>query len=1067
MTNPPRQGGVVDDQKAASGTDVFIVDNSDSDWKVLSYLREWAQFSQSVDIATGYFEIGSLLALDGEWQKVDYIRILMGDEVTLRTGRAFITARERVQRRVVDALQILDRSLEDEKEKNDFLKGVPAIVEAIRAGRIECRVYQHAKFHAKTYITHARSAVIGSFALVGSSNFTYPGLTQNVEMNVQITGSQVRLLQEWFERYWEDAVDATAEVLTVIERHVQEYLPFEVYAKSLQELFRNHEDSDREWEETHSGMYPVLDQYQKDGYHNIMQIARQYGGAFLCDGVGLGKTFVGLMVIERLVVKEGKNVLLLVPKTTNKDVWQRDIARYLPNLKGTDFNHLAILNHTDLSRTGGDIPNRLRHIADTADAILIDEAHHFRNPGLLAKKGRSPTRYRVLFDLVEGPKGAKELFMLTATPVNNQLDDVRHMMELFTRRQLNYFGPSLGIQNLISHFVQLEKSLASLIPNGDASIETNNAEAGLVLEDDTLFRTLVVQRSRDYVRRSQELQGVSKVMFPEREPPQVAPYSVKATYGKLLGMVEKAFSKKTPLFALATYYPMFYYRGEKGSDLLRLDNRQKQVVGLIRTMFLKRFESSVYAFESSCERLFVALLAWVEKNAETPPERHLLERWKNQHGDLIERLETDKRERKPDGYGDRDDEEDADDVTLISEQELEGIEKLPRDQYRVEDILSETYFDLEQLETFLQELYKFKPAHDDKLKALVKLLKTDDVLKSQKVLIFTEFADTARYLKRQLIAAGITGVAEIDGSSKDRGTIIGRFAPYYNDQSSAKLEAARQEEIRVLVSTDVLSEGLNLQDATRLINYDIHWNPVRLMQRIGRVDRRMNPEKEAELLADHPEQQPLRGHVAFWNFLPPDELDSLLNLYKLVAHKTLRISKTFGIEGKKLLKSEDDYDALREFNKEYEGTATPLEMLRLEMQKLLTDDPELASRLNGLPGRVFSGKEHPRAGTKAVFFCYRIARPDHTLAGEPWTDEAGETTWYLYDVEAKTVNEDPLVIAGIIRSSRETPRSCSIPQETLSDIRHEVEKHIKNTYLKRVQAPMDVKPVLTAWMELN
>jgi hypothetical protein len=239
------------------------------------------------------------------------------------------------------------------------------------------------------------------------------------------------------------------------------------------------------------------------------------------------------------------------------------------------------------------------------------------------------------------------------------------------------------------------------------------------------------------------------------------------------------------------------------------------------------------------------------------------------------------------------------------------------------------------------------------------------------------------------------------------------------------------------------------------------------MQRIGRVDRRMNPEKEAELLADHPEQQPLRGHVAFWNFLPPDELDSLLNLYKLVAHKTLRISKTFGIEGKKLLKSEDDYDALREFNKEYEGTATLLEMLRLEMQKLLTDDPELASRLNGLPGRVFSGKEHPRAGTKAVFFCYRIARPDHTLAGEPWTDEAGETTWYLYDVEAKTVNEDPLVIAGIIRSSRETPRSCSIPQETLSDIRHEVEKHIKNTYLKRVQAPMDVKPVLTAWMELN
>jgi hypothetical protein len=137
------------------------------------------------------------------------------------------------------------------------------------------------------------------------------------------------------------------------------------------------------------------------------------------------------------------------------------------------------------------------------------------------------------------------------------------------------------------------------------------------------------------------------------------------------------------------------------------------------------------------------------------------------------------------------------------------------------------------------------------------------------------------------------------------------------------------------------------------------------------------------------------------------------------------------------------------------------------MQKLLADDPELASRLNGLPGRVFSGKEHLHAGTQAVFFCYRIARPDHTLPGEPWTDEAGETTWYLYDVGSKSVTEDPVAIADVIRSSPGTPRSCIVPQETLSEIRREVEKYIKNTYLKRVQAPVDIKPVLIAWMELN
>src|SRR5205823_906383 len=175
---------------------------------------------------------------------------------------------------------------------------------------------------------------------------------------------------------------------------------------------------------------------------------------------------------------------------------------------------------------------------------------------------------------------------------------------------------------------------------------------------------------------------------------------------------------------------------------------------------------------------------------------------------------------------------------------------------------------------------------DDKLKSLIKLLKTDSVLKAQKCLIFTEFADTARYLKKSLQAAGIEGVEAIDGGSKlDRGMVIKRFAPYYNRSSSEKIAEAGHSEIRVLVSTDVLSEGLNLQDATRLINYDIHWNPVRLMQRIGRVDRRMNPATEAIMTLDHPELLPLRGKVAFWNFLPPDELNELLSLYTRVTEK--------------------------------------------------------------------------------------------------------------------------------------------------------------------------------------
>ena len=138
-------------------------------------------------------------------------------------------------------------------------------------------------------------------------------------------------------------------------------------------------------------------------------------------------------------------------------------------------------------------------------------------------------------------------------------------------------------------------------------------------------------------------------------------------------------------------------------------------------------------------------------------------------------------------------------------------------------------------------------------------------------------------------------MAQLDSASGgNRAEVIQRFSPFYNGSSSAALSNAGREEIRVLISTDVLSEGLNLQDASRMINYDIHWNPVRLMQRIGRVDRRTNPEVEKRLVAEHPEVAPSRGKVSFWNFLPPDELNAILTLYTKVTQKTLLISRRLG-----------------------------------------------------------------------------------------------------------------------------------------------------------------------------
>ncbi|SFW52089.1 PLD-like domain-containing protein, partial [Ruminococcus sp. YE71] len=280
---------------------LYIVDNSNEKASVKNYLSEWCSISKQMDIATGYFEIGGLLTLGEDWQKLDKIRIILGNEVTKRTKDVI----EEVAQTMIERFR---SSMEREQEKNEFLIGVPAIIKAMKFGKIECRVYDSNKFHAKAYITYFRDEyrdqfisamnVPSGYALVGSSNFTKAGLTQNIELNVQVK-DEVEQLQKWFDEHWQNGTDITEAVLKVMEMHCREFSPYDVYLRSMYEYFKSHEETVSEWEENESVVYKGLSQYQKDGYNSLIQIAERYSGAFLCDGVGLGKTFVGMMLIER------------------------------------------------------------------------------------------------------------------------------------------------------------------------------------------------------------------------------------------------------------------------------------------------------------------------------------------------------------------------------------------------------------------------------------------------------------------------------------------------------------------------------------------------------------------------------------------------------------------------------------------------------------------------------------------------------------------------------------------------------------------------------------------------
>ncbi len=217
-----------------------------------------------------------------------------GDEVPARTKEAFADTLNQIT-------TSLDESIEAEKEKNDFLQGVPVIVAALKSGKITCRVYRKAKFHAKAYITHARPEVVGSSALVGSSNFTVPGLTKNLELNVRITGSPVSVLQEWYERHWENAEDVTPDILRVIERHVREYSPYEVYARSLEQLFSGYQQSVTDWE---SG-YQVCHKWFPPGDRKGRTLSKDDIAHYQKIVVALSETIRLMKEIDAVIEKHG------------------------------------------------------------------------------------------------------------------------------------------------------------------------------------------------------------------------------------------------------------------------------------------------------------------------------------------------------------------------------------------------------------------------------------------------------------------------------------------------------------------------------------------------------------------------------------------------------------------------------------------------------------------------------------------------------------------------------------------------------------------------------------------
>ena len=1011
-----------------------LIDNVDGN-TLLKALESLLIKSVSLDIATGTFEIGAFLSLGETWRHLDGIRLLMGDETTKRTKDHLIKALQ----------EVTDDNIESVKEQDDTLHGLAAVRDAIRRGQIAVRVYDKAKFHAKLNLMHAQKSSLVDFATVGSSNFTTPGLTQNVELNSFITDpTHIEKLNDWYDARWEEASEVKAELLRTIERHLKEYSPFTVYAKALHTYFRGREKPADEWEENESVIYQTLSQYQKDGYHAALQIADTWNGALICDGVGSGKTYIGLMLLERYL-RENKRVLLITPKSVAESVWNSQVSRQLQSKYPLFLQeHYRIKLHTDLGRQGGISEEELDYFRKHTDVIIIDEAHHFRNP-------RS-NRGRLLMELARD----KKLYLLTATPINNSLDDIYHLINYFGQNNRRHFA-SIGMHDFRKHFRGIEKRLE----NEDTEI-VEQVEEDDFLRQDPLLKQVLIQRSRKYIKEAEKESG-THILFPERTIHPTVDYSLRRVYRTLYDELQNAFDRYDPFLNLAIYNTVKYHKNPEK----RIEQREKQVIGLIRTLVLKRLESSWRAFEATVENLLLKMADWLKKHA---PERFKMWEgtnrrwWRVVQKHILKRLQEDDIPSQPTpenlqrSVASNPSEEEDDLASVETDDDF-----IPED-HDVDRLFDDVVDDMNFLTGLLSRIYRLfyhdqlasepATAQDDKLQQLLKLLKEHA---NEKVLIFTEFCDTARYLYTQLRYAGFKDIEQIDSRRKvNREEIIERFSPCYNGKSPQSVLPVQK-----LITTDVLAEGLNLQDASIVINYDLHWNPVRLMQRIGRLDRRLDPEIEKQLSRTDPT-------VHVWNFLPPAELDDILKLRKRVDGKILRISRTFGIEGK-FVSPDDDNKTLQLFNERYEGTENTEELMNLERQRISESHPELWRQLPNLPLRFFSGKpvdEEPppflnrdgepispdRVGSIGLFCCYEM--PNR------------EIKWYFYDAEIDAVLDNVEEIWPEIRCAENTERWTESGPGGLVDARKRIERHI-NAYLMRIQAPMGTKPKLIAWMEIS
>ncbi len=961
-----------------------IIDNRQE--RLVDHIRRILPGSQAARFAVGYFFLSGLESVADQLDNVGELRLLIGNTSSRETIEQIAEGYRRLEQvqRAAEALAY-PRSVDMEQaaretavhvgqaaalleQSDDAERLVGALVRLIEQGRLRVRVYTQGRLHAKAYIFDYGPVYDAAgrripreeagVAIVGSSNFTLAGVTSNSELNVLVHGNANHAeLGAWFERLWDEAQDFESCLMQELRQSwpLAAVTPYEVYLKTLYELTREQLAGAAEflWQDD---ITAVLAEFQLQAVRQAVQIVRRYKGCFIADVVGLGKSYIGAAIVKHFERHDRARPLIVCPAPL-VEMWEHYNEAYQLNARVLSMGML----HED-EQYGPEwmlYDERYRY----RDFVLVDESHNFRHT--------DNQRYKVLQSFLAAEE--RRCVLLTATPRNKSAWDIYNQLRLFHQQDVT--DVPVDPPHLHDYFKQVEEGqrrlpalLSHLLIRRTRSHVLRwygyDAETGQRVDPDHF------NPYREGERRAYVLVGGRKQFFPQRRL-QTIDYSIEATYGGLYeqlrrrlaeeetqvpGTLQVPGTSETLTFAR---YGLWHYVDRRKRDRPPYADLQRagaNLRGLMRVMLFKRFESSVHAFRETVRRLLRI-------------HRHFLaalEQGIVPAGEEAQQLLY---------------ESDQDEEQLLLDALRAASGRYAADDFDLAALRRDVAHDIGVLDEMLRVVEPITPAQDAKLQTLRDWLARPP-LDAGKVLIFTQYADTAQYLYDNLanqapVTSEVTGASRevevIYSREKSKAEVVGRFAPLANPEQGLPPGAA---EIDVLVATDVLSEGLNLQDCGRLVNYDLHWNPVRLIQRLGRIDR---------IGSQHDE-------VWAYNFMPEKELERHLGLHEKLSRRIQEIHETIGEDAAILdpgeqLNPEAMYaiysqgDVSR-YEEDDEDTFVDLHEAEEIVRQLREDQPAFYERIANLRDGVRCGRRADQAGT--VVLC-RAGRYRQLF----WVDEAG------------------------------------------------------------------------------